>query len=58
MNNKHSRATVVVAAVMIICMCALSYGFYRLLLSPIKGQECAIEVQFKDSRATYIGRTV
>jgi uncharacterized membrane protein YobD (UPF0266 family) len=58
MNNKHSRATVVVAVLMIICMCALCYGFYKLLIMPTKGQECAIEVQFKDSRVTYLGTII
>lgn len=58
MNNKYSRATVVVAVLLVLCMVSLGYGFYKLLHTNIAGQECAIEVQFKDSKATYIGRTV
>lgn len=56
MNNKYSRATVVVSVLMVVCMVSLCYGIYKLLHTP--GQECAIEVHFKDSKATYIGRTV
>jgi hypothetical protein len=56
MNNKYSRATVVVAVLMVLCIVSLCYGVYKLLHTT--GQECVIEVQFKDSRATYVGRTV
>jgi hypothetical protein len=58
MNDKYSRATVVIVVLMIICMSAMCYGVYKLLFTPTVGQECAITVQFKDSKATYIGRTV
>jgi hypothetical protein len=56
MNDKYKRATVVVAVLMVLCMVSLCYGIYKLLHTT--GQECQIEVQFKDSRATYVGRTV
>jgi hypothetical protein len=58
MNDKYSRATVVIAVLMVICMSAICYGFYKLIFTSIAGQECAITLQFKDSKATYIGRTV
>jgi hypothetical protein len=57
MDNKHSRATVVVSVLMVICMLSLCYGVYKLLHTDA-GYPCAVEVQFKDSKATYIGRTV
>ena len=51
------RATVVVVTLLLICIVSMCFGFYRLI-NGNAGQECAIEVQFKDSRATYIGKTV
>lgn len=57
MNNKYSRAAVVITVLMLICMLSLCYGVYKLLHVDA-GYPCAIEVQFKDSKATYIGRTV
>jgi hypothetical protein len=51
------RATVVVVTLLLICIVSMCFGFYRLI-NGSAGQECAIEVQFKDSRATYIGKTV
>ena len=58
MNDKYKRATVVIAVLMAICFCSMCYGVYKLLFTPTTGQECVIEVQFKDSKATYVGRTV
>jgi hypothetical protein len=57
MDNKYSRATVVITVLMIICMLSLCYGIYKLLHIDA-GYPCAVEVQFKDSKATYLGRTV
>ena len=57
MSNKHDRATIVVAVLICVAISAMSIGIYKLFL-PAKGAECAIEVQFKDSRATYIGTIV
>lgn len=51
------RSTVVVATLLLICIVSMCFGFYKLLHGT-KGQECAVEVQFKDSKATYIGTTV
>jgi hypothetical protein len=59
MNNKYSRATVVVAVLMVVCMLSLCYGVYKLLYTNTAGQECAVTLQFKDNvKATYIGRSV
>jgi hypothetical protein len=57
MNNKYSRATVVVAVLMVLCMVSLCYGVYKLLHVDA-GYPCSVEVHFKDSKATYIGRSV
>jgi hypothetical protein len=57
MNNKYSRATVVVSVLMVVCMVALCYGIYKLLHVDA-GYPCSVEVHFKDSKATYIGRSV
>lgn len=51
------RSTVVVATLLLISIVAMCFGFYRII-NGNAGQECAIEVQFKDSKATYIGTTV
>jgi hypothetical protein len=56
-DRSLDRSTVVVATLLLICIVAMCFGFYKLLHGT-KGQECAIEVQFKDSKATYIGTTV
>ena len=57
MSNKHDMATIVVAVLVCLAISAISIGVYKLFL-PAKGSECAIEVQFQDSRATYIGTIV
>lgn len=51
------RATVVIATLLLICIVSIGFGLYKLIHRN-KGQECAIEVQFKDSKATYIGTSV
>jgi hypothetical protein len=58
MNDKYSRATVVIAVLMVICMSAMGYGFYKLMFTKAAGQDCAVTVKFKDSSATYIGTTL
>ncbi len=55
--SKLDRATVVVATLLLIALTSMGYGVYKLF-NVTKGQDCQIEVQFKDSRATYIGKTV
>jgi hypothetical protein len=51
------RATVVIATLLLICIVSIGFGLYKLM-NRNKGQECAVTLQFKDSKATYIGRTV
>jgi uncharacterized membrane protein len=55
-DRSTDRATVVICALVLVAVVAMGYGVYKLLNTA--GQECAIEVQFKDSKATYIGTTV
>jgi hypothetical protein len=57
MNNKYSRATVVVAVLAAIAISAMSIGIYKLFCLQ-KGDECAITVQFNGSKATYLGKVV
>lgn len=57
-DRSLDRSTVVVATLLLAGMFGMGYGFYTLLYPSAKGQDCAITVQFKDSKATYIGKTV
>ena len=57
-NCNQGRSTVVVATLLLAGILGMGYGFYTLLYPSAKGQDCAITVQFKDSKATYIGKTV
>jgi hypothetical protein len=57
-SGKADRTIVIVATLLLICIVAMCFGFYRLI-NGNAGQECAIEVQFKEGvKATYIGTTV
>lgn len=56
-DRSLDRATVVVATLLLICIVSMCFGFYKLI-NGNKGQDCAVEVQFKDSKATYIGTSV
>lgn len=56
-GQSTDRAVVVICSLLLIGVLAMGYGVYRLL-HITKGEECAITVKFKDSSATYIGRTV
>lgn len=51
------RATVVVATLIIICLCSIGYGLYKLAKG-VSGSPCAVEVQFTGSKATYIGTSI
>jgi hypothetical protein len=42
---------------MLIAITAFGWGVYKLIHGT-KGQDCAVEVQFKDSKATYIGQSI
>ena len=56
-DRSVDRATVVIATLLVICILSICLGLYKLY-SGNKGQDCQIEVQFNDSKATYIGKTV
>lgn len=57
-DRSLDRSTVVVAVLTFICLISVCYGVFNLLSALKPGQDCAITVQFKDSKATYIGKTV
>ena len=58
-DKSIDRATVVVATLLLIFTVSMVYGLYKIIIEPVsKGQDCQIEVQFQDSKATYIGKTV
>jgi len=56
-DRSVDRATVVVATLLAICIVSICLGLYKLYHGNT-GQDCQIEVQFQDSKATYIGKTV
>jgi hypothetical protein len=55
--SKVNRATVVVVTLSAIAMLCAGYGVYKLIHGNT-GEDCEVEVQFNDSKATYIGKTV
>ncbi len=56
-GSKSDRAVVIVVTLLLIAIVSMCFGFYKLI-NGNAGQECAVEVQFKDSKATYIGQSV
>jgi len=56
-NRSVDRATVVVVTLMLIAFVSMGYGVWKLY-HVNTGQDCAVEVQFQDSKATYIGKTI
>jgi len=56
-GSKSDRATVIVVTLLLAGIVAMGFGFYNLL-SGNKDQNCAVEVRFKDSVATYVGKSV
>jgi hypothetical protein len=56
-DRSVDRATVVVATLLLICILSICLGLVKLY-NGNKGQDCQIEVQFQDSKATYIGKSV
>ena len=57
-DRSVDRATVVVATLLLICICSMGYGLW-MLMYPSKGQECEVTLQFNNNvKATYIGRSV
>ena len=55
--NKNNRKEVVIAVLYMIIIISMGFLAYKLL-NRNNGTPCAIEVQFKDSKATYIGTSV
>jgi hypothetical protein len=56
-DSSVDRATVVVATLLLICILSICLGLYKLY-NGNTGEDCEVEVQFNDSKATYIGKTV
>jgi hypothetical protein len=56
-DRSGDRAVVIVVTLLLVAIVSMGFGFYKLL-SGNKGQECAVTLQFKDSKATYIGTSV
>ena len=56
-GNTSSRATVIVVTLLLVAVVSMGFGVWKLFHAT-KGQDCQIEVKFKDSTATYIGKTV
>jgi len=56
-DRSVDRATIVVATFLFVCLVSIGYGVYKLYHGNT-GQDCAVEVQFSDSKATYIGKTI
>ena len=56
-DKSVDKATVVIATLLVICIVSICVGLFKLYHGN-KGQDCQIEVQFQDSKATYIGKTV
>ena len=56
-NKNNDRALVVISALILISVLAMCYGVYKLVKGT-SGSPCAVEVQFKDSKATYIGTSI
>jgi hypothetical protein len=56
-DRSGDRAVVIVATLLLIAVVSMGFGVYKLLHGN-GGSQCAVEVQFKDSKATYIGTSV
>lgn len=56
-SGRSDRAVVIVATLLLIALVAMGFGVWKLLHGNA-GQECEVTLQFKDSKATYIGTTL
>ena len=57
-DRSVDRATIIVVTLLIVAIVSMCLGFYRLI-NGTKGQDCAVEVQFKEGiTATYIGTSI
>jgi hypothetical protein len=58
-DRSVDKEALVVAMLLLIFTVLMVFGLYKIIIEPVsKGQDCQIEVQFQDSKATYIGKTV
>jgi len=58
-DSSIDKEAATVAMLLLIFTVSMVYGLYKIIIEPVsKGQDCQIEVQFNDSKATYIGKTV
>lgn len=55
--GKGSDKQVVVAVLFIVLIISMSFGMWKLF-NLGKGSPCAVTLQFKDSKATYIGASL
>jgi hypothetical protein len=56
-DRTTDRATVIVVTMLLLAIVSMGFGVWKLL-NGNTGQDCAVEVRFQDSTATYIGKTV
>ena len=56
-NTTTDRAVVVICGLLLIAVVSMGFGVWKLFHAT-KGQDCAVEVQFNDSKATYIGTSI
>jgi hypothetical protein len=56
-DRTTDRATVIVVTLLLLAIVSMGFGVWKLL-NGNAGQDCAVEVRFQDSTATYIGKTV
>lgn len=57
-SRATDRATVIVVTLLIVAIVSMCFGFYKLI-NGNAGQDCAVEVQFKEGiTATYIGTSI
>ena len=56
-SRNTDRATVIVVTLLIVAIVSMCFGFYKLV-NGNAGQDCAVNVKFKDSYATYIGTSI
>lgn len=52
--SRRADKDVVIAVLFIVLICGMTFVVWEFF-SPDTGSQCAVEVQFKDSKATYIG---
>lgn len=57
MSTKYNGIEIAAIVLFLVCIVSITIGVYKLL-HVNTGYPCAVEVQFKDSTATYIGRSV